>query len=83
MVSFCFLLWVVNLEVRTHFLFVWEFCTLVQPILITLSINPEGNGYNPDTAQHLVQFMSGFKQLPGHRQKKNQNLCYWVLRPSR
>lgn len=46
MVSFCFLLYVVNLEVRTHFLFVWEFCTLVQPVLITLSINPERNEYN-------------------------------------
>lgn len=35
-----------NLEVRTHFLFVWEFCTLLQPVLITLSINPKMNGYN-------------------------------------
>lgn len=35
-----------NLEVRTHFLFVWEFCTPLQPVLITLSINPTMNGYN-------------------------------------
>lgn len=46
LVSFCFLLQVVDLQVRTHFLFVWNFCTLVQLVLITLSINPGRKGYN-------------------------------------
>lgn len=45
-VNFCFLLQVVDLEVRTHFLFVWYFCTSLQLLLLTPSINPGRNGYD-------------------------------------